>query len=507
VNTSEDDPKGSLENDSLPDNNNNEEDAADTTPNLGPDQNVHSAPPPQPDEYAETGPAPQPDQNAEGAPALQPDQNAKPAAPAPQPDQNTKPAAPAPQPDQNTKPAAPALQQDQNTKPAAPALQQDQNAKPAAPALQPDQNAKPAAPAPQPDQNTKPAPLAPQPDQNAKPAAPAKDGDSTEESDSHLYRYAGIYTLFVSIFMLLAWTSYIPKRSAYRPTPETELCARLVQAERLATDGNLALPPGCQSLAASVGTTLPSPTKTSYLVSVNSFKLVPMSGDAEVPKSTLQSMYWSARVEDLLKDLVVWNRYEDEFWEFMWGKDLNWYLHASLRTLVIILSAVTPALIVAPLFAKKKYLAALPAAIVAIGTACVSEFDFKSEAASYNTALVQVQGEKTAFITRSSPLYYYDVTPLTQAAAQQQGKPSQTGTQTQQKSPSTQSAFLDACTLADSAVPFSPPHNYSEARANFACRIQQILQTRTGDRVQFLRGGQTQRTPPGSPAGNPSQGR
>jgi hypothetical protein len=193
------------------------------------------------------------------------------------------------------------------------------------------------------------------------------------------------------------------------------------------------------------------------------------------------------RIEELRNDLTVWNRYEEEFSDFRYGKDLNWYMHSSLRMLVLVLSAITPALIVAPLFAKKKFLAALPAAIVAIGTACISEFDFKTEAASYETARVLVLGEKTAFITRFNPTYNY-LSDQTEQQGQRQ-PPAAPGGPTAPK----ESGSAEGCT--EGQVPFPKPRLYSEARANFACRIQQVLQKRTGERDQFLRGAQSPSTP------------
>jgi hypothetical protein len=348
------------------------------------------------------------------------------------------------------------------------------------------------------------------------------DTDDMPGSDSHFYRNAGIYTLLIFVVTLWSWSCYMPKRSAYTPPPETELCARLIQAERFAsqatngkTADNLPLPPSCQTVAVGTGAKLPTPTVTRDLIYRGGPKFVALAAEADVPANGSQSVDWSARVEELLKDLVVWNRYEEELWDFRWGKDLNWYLHSSLRALVIILSAITPALIVAPLFAKKKYLAALPAAIVAIGTACISEFDFKAEAASYDTARVQLEGEKTAFITRANPFYDFEasgkkagdqtttaesVTPPGKAAA-----PAGAAAAAKAIAAAAAKTTADAKAAAsqqtergcrDGSVPFPPPNGYKEARANFACRIQQILQIRTGERVQFLRGGQAAQKPP-----------
>jgi len=182
-----------------------------------------------------------------------------------------------------------------------------------------------------------------------------------------------------------------------------------------------------------------------------------------------------AEVNELKRDLTAWNRYEEELSIFQWGSDLNWYLYSGLRVLVIILSAITPALIVAPMLANKKFLAALPAAIVAIGTGCISEFDFKTEAARYETALVQLVGEKSAFITQSSR--FYKIFPPTSQASVKSAPGSKSAAQ-----------GADVSQSVTDDVPFPLPTSYPETRANFSFRIEKILQDQTGERTRFLRG-------------------
>ena len=180
-------------------------------------------------------------------------------------------------------------------------------------------------------------------------------------------------------------------------------------------------------------------------------------------------------VSELERDLAVWNRYEGELCLFEWGKGANWYIFASLRVLVIVLSAITPAWIVTPALQNKKFLVVLPAAIVAIGTGLISEFDFRMEAARYGMALVRLQGEKTAFISQSPPLYGPSDTATANAAANPTAGPRQT------------QIFLDVPFPqldADQTQPY-----YPRARANFAFRIEQIIQEEASERDQFLRGG------------------
>ena len=311
-------------------------------------------------------------------------------------------------------------------------------------------------------------------------AVAADTADPDAPSNSHFYKYAGLYTCSVLVVATVIWLCYLPRRSAYPPTPERELCAQLVQAEKITGPGNVAKHPESEC---------PISLQEGQEQKRVSFVRVAQNDLASSPQGGKNVPVVLNRIEELRNDLTVWNRYEEEFSEFRYGKDLNWYMHASLRMLVLVLSAITPALIVAPLFAKKKFLAALPAAIVAIGTACISEFDFKTEAASYGTALVEVLGEKTAFITRFNPTYNY-------LSAQSEQKPPATSRERNSSDKSAspqQSGSADGCT--DGHVPFPKPELYREARANFACRVQQILQKRTGERDQFLRGAQSSSTP------------
>ena len=163
----------------------------------------------------------------------------------------------------------------------------------------------------------------------------------------------------------------------------------------------------------------------------------------------------------LSTDLEIWTRYESELRTFEWGNALNWYFYASFRVLVIALSAMTPALIVAPGLANKKFLAALPAVIVAIGSGFISEFDYRLESARYHSALVQLEGEKMAFLAGSSPSYG-----------------SASGTKREVPSASSN----------DSNLPYPEPHTYFEKRANFAYQIEKIYQDEASERDRFLRG-------------------
>ena len=270
-------------------------------------------------------------------------------------------------------------------------------------------------------------------------AAAAKAADAAnpaDPSDSHFYKYAGLYTFGVLLMATILWLCYLPRRSAYPPTPERELCAQLADVEKFVDPRNTgdALLSGC-----------PRRLQEGIEQKRVSFVRVAQSDLASSTQEGKNDPIVLNRIEEL--SLSVWNRYEEEFSEFRYGKDLNWYMHASL----MVLSAITPALIVAPLFAKKKFLAALPAAIVAIGTACISEFDFKTEAASYGTALVEVLGEKTAFITRFDPTYNY-------LSAQSEQKPAATSRErnnSDKSAPPQQSGAADGCT--DGHVPFPKP--------------------------------------------------
>jgi len=175
----------------------------------------------------------------------------------------------------------------------------------------------------------------------------------------------------------------------------------------------------------------------------------------------------------------VWYRYEEDNAHFKWGVDVNLYLYSSLKSLAIILSAVTPALIVAPSLKDKKVLVALPAVIVAVATGLIGEFDFKNEAARFDAAKVQLQTEKSMFITGDVPFYF--VQPLTSSLT----SPGQTKSATAKASP----PVADLSLVSDPTdVPFLPPHNYSEALANFAYRVEKIRQAVASERDQFLRG-------------------
>ena len=168
--------------------------------------------------------------------------------------------------------------------------------------------------------------------------------------------------------------------------------------------------------------------------------------------------------QELGTALAVWTRYENELRTFEYGSKLNWYLYSSLRVLVIALSAITPALIVAPVLANKKFLAALPAAIVAVGTGLIAEFDFRMEAARYSSAQVRLEGEKGAFVTQSPPFYAIVPVVVTTSAAP----------------PSTQPA---------SDAPYAPPQSPHDALANFSYRIEKIYEDEASERDRFLRGG------------------
>lgn len=304
---------------------------------------------------------------------------------------------------------------------------------------------------------------------------------------NHSLKYAEWYAVAIFAVLGLIWFVFLPKRHsvAYDPNPEVELHERLKQA-----------------LEAAKGQSI---TRTASRIPREVPAVFVATDSSANPAGQTD---WNKVVEELRTDLTVWNRYEEELRTFAWGADFNWYVQSSLRILVIALSAVTPALIVAPVFSTKKFLAALPAAIVAIGTGCIVEFDFKTHAAINDTALVQVQGEKTAFITRSSP-FYLDAPPKdTQAngssgsgsTSSQGTKGANAGAQSNtnkgdSKPKSAQAQFESFCTLGEGEVPFPTPTSYPEARANFACRIQQIMEVQNGERVQFLRG----QTPPNNP--------
>jgi hypothetical protein len=327
------------------------------------------------------------------------------------------------------------------------------------------------------------------------PAATVLSGGQEE---GHLLRHANWYTTGLFGLSVMIWLFCMPWRGSkiYDLPLETDLCTRILQAETNASPGTsgepAVLPAGCPKL-----TVMPpgkgersagqQPVGWTYLrrISVSD----PASASAE-------------SLEDLKTDLTVWTRYEYEFKTFEWGRDLNWYLYSTLKVLVIILSALTPALIVAPIFQKKKFIAALPAAIVAVATGCISEFDFKDEAAAYTIASVNLQGEKTAFITRSRPWYDFTITHAAASGAEAdktQGGPAGANSPRGVENTS-QTAATAPCDNVD--VPYATPLTYSDVRANFSCRIQTVWQTQSQQRVLFLRGGPSQAVQEGNtPAG------
>jgi hypothetical protein len=183
-----------------------------------------------------------------------------------------------------------------------------------------------------------------------------------------------------------------------------------------------------------------------------------------------------------LRDLEVWNQYEADHTYFKWGVDFNLYMYASLKTLAIILSAITPALIVAPSLKEKKVLAALPAVVVAVATGLIGEFDFKTEAARFDNAQVQLQTEKSMFVTAAGP--FYSVSPC--QCLQTSTVTTKTTNSTEPKGGATVPDLSIVNDLSD--APFLPPHAYDDARANFAYRIERIRQAVASERDQFLRG-------------------
>ena len=174
---------------------------------------------------------------------------------------------------------------------------------------------------------------------------------------------------------------------------------------------------------------------------------------------------------DYQKDFDIWNQYHEYNAYFKWGSKVNLYLYSSLKTLAIILSAITPALIVAPSLKDKKVLAALPAVIVAVATGLIGEFDFKDEVARFDEAKVAIQDEKALYVAGSYPFYSLDNAVCT---------PTQ---ETRCPSPTSLSLLPDI-----SDVPFLSPKTPTESRANFAYRIDKIRQTVAAERERFLRG-------------------
>jgi hypothetical protein len=203
----------------------------------------------------------------------------------------------------------------------------------------------------------------------------------------------------------------------------------------------------------------------------------------------------------------VWRQYSDNFGHFRWGMDLNLYLYSSLRFIAIILSAVTPALIVAPSLKDKKVLAALPAVVVAIATGLIAEFDFKSEAARFDTAQVQLETEKSLFLTHGKPFYAIQtencLQPLTTNGRTQSKKINKSQAGTSKNSPQSDSCTVSALTLQTdiSDVPFPRPKSDDEALSNFAYRIDKIRQAVATERDLFLRG----KVPPAIPTANSNQ--
>jgi hypothetical protein len=376
-----------------------------------------------------------------------------------------------------------------------------------------------------------PVPPAPGATQAPLPGASISGTDAGQKQQTiaarHLLQYAEWYALGALAVSIIVWLSFMPWRqsSRYAPPPETELCIKIVEAQIAdnpsTSNQQLFLPPGCPKIHIVNGNLTVSSvvTPVRWMPSMNLAVSVPTG-------------IRSASVNELMADLNIWTRYEYELKTFEWGRDLNWYIYSSLRVLVVILSAITPALIVAPIFEKKKFLAALPAAIVAIGTGCITEFDFKLEAAAYTLATVQIQGEKTGFITRFRPIYYYSGAlpigqsrsetltgdkiqasaqinnePFLKLAVAEMTSPASLASLTVQHSATKAIATSNSLAskddqnqqsgstkgeCAEDNVPFVSPENYAQIRANFACRIQVIWQKQMSERLIFLRGQQSQ---------------
>jgi len=314
------------------------------------------------------------------------------------------------------------------------------------------------------------------------------------EIGKKLQDHANLITscLFVVLTVVWLWCMPWSWRSKYDLPPEVDLCSRIQQAE-IAGQQPVLLPAGCPNLP------LPKSSSAAGAVAraaipVSWSRLAPVSTAAAVA-GTAGSSSDSEPAQELKNDLTVWNRYEYELKTFAWGKDVNWYLYSTLRVLVIILSALTPALIVAPFFKDRKFIAALPAAVVAIAAGCISEFDFKDQAAAYTQALVSVQGEKTAYITRSLPWYdYSDSSSGTMTVTAAAGAAGTTATP-----PANESNKTTTC--GDNSVPYPKPGEYTDIRANFACRIQNVWQSQNLTRVSFLRSGQGSSTGGGESGG------
>jgi hypothetical protein len=310
---------------------------------------------------------------------------------------------------------------------------------------------------------------------------------SSVTAENHLLQHANLYATLLFVVTGILWLCCMPRRSSsdYDLPAETDLCSRIQQAQ-VAAGQPVLLPAGCPALPAPKGSAPGAAASARPAVSPVSWTLL---RQVDATTSTGGDL---SHVEDLKADLTVWNRYEYESKTFEWGKDINWYLYSSLRVLVIVLSALTPALIVAPILNQKKFIAALPAAIVAIATGCISEFDFKEQAAAYTQAAVDIQGEKTAFITRSKPLYDY-VDPLKASQLASLGA-SPPGTSTQGSAGSQGAPKADGvaerATCGNGDVPFPSPTKYDDIRANFGCRIQDIWETQSLARLLFLRGQQ-----------------
>jgi hypothetical protein len=325
---------------------------------------------------------------------------------------------------------------------------------------------------------------------DASAAAPRAATDLGKKLQNH----ANLITSLVFVALTVVWLVCMPWswRSKYDLPPEIDLCSRIQKAEIAAQQQPVLLPAGCPSLP-SLKSSNAAGGMARMGTPVSWARLVPAStaGAAEAPGGGGESL------QEMKNDLTVWNRYEYELKTFVWGKDLNWYLYSTLRVLVIILSALTPALIVTPFFKDRKFIAALPAAVVAIATGCISEFDFKDQAAAYTQALVSVQGEKTSFITGSLPWYDYldsdsgtTATPAGGAANTATAPPSESN---------------KSATCGDNSVPYPKPGSYTDIRANFSCRIQNIWQSQNLTRVSFLRSGQGSSTGGGESGGGGGQ--
>jgi Protein of unknown function (DUF4231) len=182
---------------------------------------------------------------------------------------------------------------------------------------------------------------------------------------------------------------------------------------------------------------------------------------------------------------AVWRQYAQDFGHFRWGVDLNLYLYSSLRLIAIALSAITPALIVAPSLKDKKVLAALPAVVVAIATGLIAEFDFKAEAARFDAAQVQLETEKSLYLTHAKPFYSIFNEGILQRSASNQEQPVKTRS-SQTGSGRSVSALTLQADVTD--IPFQHPLSNEETLANFAYRIGKIRQAVATERDQFLRG-------------------